>query len=166
MKLVTERLVLLPCSLEMLKSLVDDRINLGQIAGVQVPESWPMEDLQDAAPFFIDILVKYPEMEGRLNWLIVEKSQNMLIGSIGFKGKPSENGETEIGFGLDSSYWRKGYATEAAKELIGWAFLQDDIQKITAECDFDNTASKRVLEKVGMCNIAERDNMLYWELCR
>ena len=164
MDLVTKRLILISCSVEMLKSLIDNTIDLTKLIGVRVPRSWPPEELQEAAPYFINVLNESPEMLGKLNWFIVEKPQNIVIGSIGFKTKPDKNGAIEIGFGIDLSYRRKGYATEAIEELMNWAFLQNDIQKIIAECEVKNKPSIRVLEKIHMQKIAVQKNMIKWEL--
>ena len=163
MDLITERLKLVPCSVEMLQSLIDENIDLTELIGVQVPEGWPAEELKEVAPYFIKILSESPDMAGKLCWFIVEKEQNIIIGSIGFKAKPDENGTVEIGFGIDPAFRLKGYATEAVKGLTGWALSQNDIQKITAECEPDNKPSVRVLEKAGMQKTSIEDNMIKWE---
>ena len=59
-----------------------------------------------------------------------------------------------------------GYATEAVKELIQWAFTTSSVKKVVAECLEDNTPSIKVLEKVGMKQISKVENMLKWELSK
>ena len=51
---------------------------------------------------------------------------------------------------LHSNHWNKGYATEAAGELLQFGFKQLQLHRIEAGCAVENTASKRVLEKLGM----------------
>ncbi len=164
MNLVTENLRLVPCSVEMLQSLVDDDIDLTELIGVQVPEGWPAEELKKAAPYFIKLLSQSPDMEGRLCWFIVEKDQEIVIGSIGFKAEPDKDGIVEIGFGIDPAFRQKGYATEAVKALTGWALSQNDIQKVVAECELDNKPSIRVLEKAGMQKTGIEEDMIKWEI--
>ena len=82
MNLVTENLRLVPCSVEMLQSLIDDAIDLNELIGVQVPKGWPAEELKEVAPYFIKLLSQSPEIEGKLCWFIVEKEQNIVIGSM------------------------------------------------------------------------------------
>ncbi|GAB3305448.1 GNAT family N-acetyltransferase [Epidermidibacterium keratini] len=54
-----------------------------------------------------------------------------------------------LGFCLNESAWGRGYATEAAHALLGWAYESLDLNRVQAECDTRNGASARVLEKLG-----------------
>ncbi len=54
-----------------------------------------------------------------------------------------------LGFILDDAAWGHGYATEAARALLGWAFGTLDLNRVQAEADTRNVASARVLEKAG-----------------
>ena len=100
----------------------------------------------------------------RLCWFIVEKEQNIIIGSIGFKAEPDKDGIVEIGFGIDPAFRQKGYATEAVKRFTDWALSQNDIQKVIAECEPDNKPSVRVLDKAGMQRIGGEKDMIKWEI--
>lgn len=59
-------------------------------------------------------------------------------------------GEIEIGYILKKTAWRKGYATEACKRLLQFAFEESPLQEIVATIDAENTASRNVLEKSGL----------------
>ena len=50
---------------------------------------------------------------------------------------------------LDEASWGQGYATEAARALLQWAFETLDLNRVQAEADTRNAASARVLEKLG-----------------
>jgi len=54
-----------------------------------------------------------------------------------------------IGYCFDETAWGKGYATEAAKAVLHWAFENFDLNRVQAEADTRNIASGRVLEKLG-----------------
>jgi [ribosomal protein S5]-alanine N-acetyltransferase len=54
-----------------------------------------------------------------------------------------------LGYVLDDAAWGRGYATEAARALLGWAFGALDLNRVQAETDTRNLASARVLEKAG-----------------
>lgn len=70
---------------------------------------------------------------------------------IGILSLFAENANScEIGYGLGSSYWGKGYATEAVQELIGYLFETKGYQTIYASFFEGNKASERVMEKCGM----------------
>lgn len=54
-----------------------------------------------------------------------------------------------VGFCYVAAAWGCGYATEAARALLGWAFDTLDLNRVQAETDTRNLASARVLEKIG-----------------
>lgn len=54
-----------------------------------------------------------------------------------------------LGYCLAQAAWGHGYATEAARALLHWAFDTLDINRVQAEADTRNLASARVLEKLG-----------------
>ena len=54
-----------------------------------------------------------------------------------------------LGYCLTDTAWGQGYATEAARALLGWAFDTLDLNRVQAETDTRNAASARVLEKLG-----------------
>ena len=57
-----------------------------------------------------------------------------------------------VGFGYVIARFqqRKGYATEATRAIIEWAFRQPSIYRVNASTDVENFASQRVMEKAGM----------------
>ncbi|MFN8376424.1 MAG: GNAT family protein [Anaerolineae bacterium] len=58
--------------------------------------------------------------------------------------------EWEIGWTIDPDYWRKGYATEAARAVLDMAFRQLQAHRVVAFCHVLNAASVAVMEKLGM----------------
>jgi len=54
-----------------------------------------------------------------------------------------------LGYCLTEAAWGHGYATEAARALLRWAFDTLDLNRVQAEVDTRNGASARVLEKLG-----------------
>jgi RimJ/RimL family protein N-acetyltransferase len=100
-------------------------------------------------------------------WLIAIRDPLFGAGLVGFKGYPDDDGEVEIGYGIDPLYQRKGYMTEAVNAMITWAFQQPICQAvIAANTARDNLASNRVLEKAGMTICAESDDELFWRIVR
>jgi len=61
-----------------------------------------------------------------------------------------KNGECEIGYGIGSAYWNKGYMTEAVKCFLGYLFYGKGLDSVCASFFTENTASGRVMEKCGM----------------
>jgi len=58
--------------------------------------------------------------------------------------------EAEIGWVLDPGYTGHGYATEAVRELLRHCFEDLGLHRVTANCFFDNDASWRLMERLGM----------------
>lgn len=54
-----------------------------------------------------------------------------------------------IGYCLAEDAWGHGYATEAARAVLGWAYETLDLNRVQAEADTRNVASAKVLEKLG-----------------
>ena len=82
-------------------------------------------------------------------WGVRERGGEKLIGFGGFRFvEPGR--DVEILYGIDSTLWGRGYATEAAHALLDWAFRETGLTRIFAGADAPNLASCRVLEKLGM----------------
>jgi RimJ/RimL family protein N-acetyltransferase len=56
---------------------------------------------------------------------------------------------TEIGYWLGVRHWGKGYATEAVRAMIDYAFTDLDCEALQSAARVTNAASRRVLEKCG-----------------
>ena len=65
---------------------------------------------------------------------------------------PARFNSTEFGlyYALSPAYHRQGYATEAAKAMIEYAFTHLNLKRIVATTTYDNAASMGVMRKVGM----------------
>lgn len=80
-------------------------------------------------------------------WIMTLPADDRAIGAIAC----SVSGHAaEFGFLLNCRFWRKGYATEAARAVVEWAFSLPSLWRLSATCDTENLASARVLEKVGL----------------
>jgi RimJ/RimL family protein N-acetyltransferase len=66
-----------------------------------------------------------------------------------FNMVPVEHRSIELGFSFDPRYQGNGYATEAAGALVDWAFA-NGFHRVYGRLEARNTASARVLEKLGM----------------
>jgi ribosomal-protein-alanine N-acetyltransferase len=80
---------------------------------------------------------------------IVLKVSGELIGSISLsidRGHES----AELGYWIGRPFWNNGYATEAAREVLGCGFGELRLKRIQAHHFTRNPASGRVLEKIGM----------------
>lgn len=72
-----------------------------------------------------------------------------LIGWCSLSRWSPDHRSAAIGYCFAEQAWGRGYATEAAHALLGWAFDTLDLNRVQAETDTRNLASARVLEKLG-----------------
>lgn len=86
-------------------------------------------------------------IEGGDCFAIEERESGKMIGHIYF-GKGECEYCYEIGYILNPKYWRQGYAYEAVSAVCREAFYEG-AHRIEADCDPENTASWRLLEKLG-----------------
>jgi len=80
---------------------------------------------------------------------ITNKITGELYGAMGlFNNRLHNNGE--VGYWIGEEYWGNGYATEALKSLINFAFTEKGYHKVYGRFFATNPASGKVMEKVGM----------------
>jgi ribosomal-protein-alanine N-acetyltransferase len=58
--------------------------------------------------------------------------------------------DPELMYGLAPAFWGRGLATEAALAVLAYAFGALGLRRVTAATDVPNTASARVMERLGM----------------
>jgi RimJ/RimL family protein N-acetyltransferase len=81
---------------------------------------------------------------------ITRRDGGRLIGNCGIRIKSAEGRIADLGYELDPEEWGQGFATEAARALLDFGFGVLKLHRIWANCDAENVASARVLEKIGM----------------
>ena len=80
---------------------------------------------------------------------VIERDTRELVGHMDFHPWLGR-GTREIGWTIGLSYQRRGYATEAARALVAYAFNSLHCHRIVATCQPENVPSWRVMEKLGM----------------
>ncbi len=90
-------------------------------------------------------------------WVVIEKKTGKLIGRVGIENREACDGEPELGYMIDVSHQKKGYATEVCLAVIGyaWDFLEFD--KLNCLIQKGNTASECLAEKLGFTFQEEMD---------
>ena len=67
---------------------------------------------------------------------------------------PLENRTAELGWVLNKRYWGRGYAAEAARAAIDYGRRQLGARRFFAQCDSENDASRRLMERLGMRRVS------------
>lgn len=82
-------------------------------------------------------------------WTVELAATGELVGHVGAffrEGWP----EIELGWNTYRNYWGKGYASEAAREMMRYAFDVRKEKRVTALIEAENKASVRVAERLGL----------------
>lgn len=122
---------------------------------------WP----DDEAIAFLDKMSSTPLFPPG-EWVqlgIAERQTNILIGDVGLC--LACNAEAEIGFTLRAQSHGLGFATEAVMEAIQLLFEHTEATSVMGITDARNTASIRLLERVGMHKVASASATIRGEAC-
>ena len=98
---------------------------------------------------------------------MILKETNQFIGWAGLKYNTklvnNKNHFYDIGYRLNENFWGKGYASQASFAWLDYGFNTMNIQKMTAAAHTDNTASNRILQKIGLKMTEDYlENGVYW----
>ncbi len=165
-RLITDRLILIPFSVAICRNLIDGDFSDVVEMGLKKGKSWPDEDVIETLPKIIDNLSQVDAPTGFESWMIIKKDTSEIIGDAGFKGLNSEGRNIDIGYGIIKEERRNGYAEEAVKALIKWAFSNEIVKEITANCMTDNISSINLLKKLNFIDTRRDDEMVYWTIDR
>jgi RimJ/RimL family protein N-acetyltransferase len=150
--LVTKRMTLVPATPAHVRAEIGDHAALAGLLGAAVPENWPPESTAAALPLFLVWMEAAPERAGWFGWYALFRQAGpgapVLVGSGGFLGPPRD-GEAGIGYAVLPQFQGRGFATELAGALVGWALGHPDVLRVAAETGRANPASVRVLAKLG-----------------
>jgi [ribosomal protein S5]-alanine N-acetyltransferase len=92
------------------------------------------------------------ETTPRVQWDLgaVLKTDRTLIGACRLHVTDPNAGEADVGYALARRHWGHGYAAEAVRALVGFAFERLGARRVWAVCEPANRASLRVLDKAGL----------------
>jgi [ribosomal protein S5]-alanine N-acetyltransferase len=150
--LETERLVLVPVSLDLVEAVLADQWErVEHILSAKLPRPWPGRALiEQAFSATLDAIRARPRERLWGDRIILErKREPNVVGSVVFHGEPSAEGTLEIGYGVFSHMQGNGYAPEAVRAQAEWAFRFPEVARIHATTPPWHAASIRVLEKCG-----------------
>ncbi|MGH6909849.1 MAG: GNAT family N-acetyltransferase [Phenylobacterium sp.] len=85
-----------------------------------------------------------------VNLAIQHVADSRVIGAIRLGVNDEATRTGDVGYSLNSAYWRQGLGTEAARAMIGAGFGVLGLHRIWAECDVRNAGSYGIMEKLGM----------------
>ncbi|MEP7175428.1 MAG: GNAT family N-acetyltransferase [Gemmatimonadales bacterium] len=156
----TERLEMAPLTLEQVDALLaGDGDRLRELTGVLFPRPIaPPPYMTDPLPDVRERLRRRLAEAPWWNWLISERETERAVGSVSFGGPADEAGAVLIGYAMYEQFEGHGYATEAVKAMIDWAFQQAGVKQVRTLAPVWNTPALRVAENVGMRPVASDED--------
>jgi ribosomal-protein-alanine N-acetyltransferase len=154
--------------------LETSRLKLRRYSEGDVAELLPLIGTPEVAATTLRIAHPYTEQHARefiassqdadKIWLAITlRSDGHQIGGIGLRLAPQHE-HAELGYWLAVAYWGKGYATEAAQEMLRYGFEDLHLHRVSASHFKHNPASGRILLKLGMRHEGcQREHLRKWD---
>ena len=167
----TARLELIGCTPETLRAEGDDRARFAALLAARVPGDWPPELYDDDARLWtLRAVEESPAAAGWWMYYLAagEGEGRELVGLVGYKGPPQEDGTVEVGYGVLDGHRRRGYATEATQALIDRAFGFPRVTRVIAETYPHLVPSIGVMDRCGLAFAGEgsEEGVVRYELPR
>lgn len=155
-------------------TLETQRLRMRPYSEADVAELVPLIGTREVAATTLRIPFPYTEedaqqfiaasQEGGKVWLaITSRSDGRQMGGIGLRVDERFQ-HAELGYWLGKPYWGKGYATEAAREMVHYGFEELKLHRIFASHFGHNPASGKILRKLGMRHEGcQREHLRKWD---
>jgi len=163
--LVTERLRLVPITLEAMEAVLDrDKPRAEALIGARFPPRWPDDPLLDVGfPYSRAAIRASPDIRLWGDSLVLLRDEPRVVGSVVFHGRPAD-GIAEIGYAIEERARGVGLATEATRACVDWALAEAGIAAVQATTFPWHSASLGVIRNLGMQHVATRDHDTLGEL--
>lgn len=154
-------------------TLETERLTIRPYRKADIPELLPLVGTREVAATTLRIAHPYTEQDARAFlklakepdklWLAITlRADGRQIGGIGLR-IDEQHRHAELGYWLGVPYWGHGYATEAGREMLRYAFDGLKLHRVFATHFRHNPSSGRVLKKLGMrYEGRQREHLLKW----
>jgi RimJ/RimL family protein N-acetyltransferase len=104
---------------------------------------------RDGTQKVLEFSIQHGEEFGYTLWAVIDKDSMAFLGHCGLV--MLHNGEAvEVAYAFGKAFWGYGVASEAARASLRFGFENAGLEQIIALSAPDNTASQRVMQKIGM----------------
>jgi [ribosomal protein S5]-alanine N-acetyltransferase len=136
-------------------ALLESELALEQLSGLRVAAG-TRDILPMISPEYLERAKRATDADPwEWGFAILHPEEDLWIGNAGFKGAPDASGCVEIGYAVATEYQRKGHATDAANQLLEYAFADPRVTMVRAHTLPETNASTRVLAKCGFTKTDE-----------
>ena len=146
MKLATQRLLIRPIRL----SDTPSQFELATAENVSVFAGFPHPTSLADTRKWVRLMIREAKMGklARRQFTLIRREDGAWLGGITLRWP--HGGVAEIGYAIHPRHQGNGYATEAARRVVDWAFTKFGAHRVQATCWVKNPKSARVLRKAGL----------------
>lgn len=158
--LTTERLALLALDRELAALQAGSRTAFFNAIAVTHEAIWPPAPFEQAAfEWAARHLAHDPEGQGWYGWALLanegERAPPRIVGIAALIGRPDDEGDVELAFGLLPEFRGRGYGGETVRALAVWAFA-NGAGRVIAHLDAEDAYAAQALARSGFTDIGER----------
>lgn len=121
----------------------------------QVMEFFPKPLLKEESDLMAQKIIRHLDEKGWGLWAVELKDQGQFIGFVGLSVPMPDvpvAPAVEIGWRLAKEFWGHGYATEAAREVLKFAFENLELNEVISFTAKTNLRSQAVMQRIGLAN--------------
>ncbi|MGQ0531553.1 MAG: GNAT family N-acetyltransferase [Caulobacteraceae bacterium] len=157
--LTAERLALLALDRDLAALQAGSRPAFFNAIAVAHEPLWPPAPFEPGAFEWAERnLTHDPEGQGWYGWALLanegERSPPRLVGIAALIGRPDDDGDVELAFGLLPEFRGRGYGGETVRALAAWA-LANGARRVVAHLDAEDSHAAHTLAKSGFTDTGE-----------
>ncbi|MDX2274165.1 MAG: GNAT family N-acetyltransferase [Hyphomonadaceae bacterium] len=155
----TERMALLALDPRLAALQAGSRTSFFNAIAAMPEAMWPPAPFEQSS---LDWAAKHlahdPEGEGWYGWAMLanggERQPPRCVGIAALIGRPDEDGDVELAFGVAPEFIGRGFNAEAVRALARWA-IANGARRVLVHCDAEDVGVAHVLEKSGFADTNE-----------
>lgn len=157
--LTAERIALLALDRDLAALQASSRTAFFNAIAVTHESIWPPAPFESGAfAWAAQNLAHDPEGQGWYGWVLLanegERAPPRLVGAAALIGRPDEDGDVELAFGLLPEFRGRGYGGETIRALASWGFA-NGAKRVVAHLDAEDLNAAHTLAKQGFIDTLE-----------
>lgn len=164
MELKTEKLRIIPLSIEQFKLMLDGLNKIEADLNLDPSnEQLETETLNAFRWLYEQASVRPDRFLWYTNWLAVLETANVMVGHASFLGGPNEDGIAELAFGIHDMYVMSGFTGQLIEALSQWALEQPSVKAVITEADNGDALLEKALAECGFARAEEGESTSFWK---
>jgi RimJ/RimL family protein N-acetyltransferase len=133
-------------------------------------QGWGSTDPDHVRDEIVEMLGRAPgDPGGWVQFSVITNADGHLVGDVGLSPADGEPGVIKVGYTIAPEHQGHGYATEAVRALVGYAFDTLDVRVVRAYAEERNLPSTSVMRKAGLAHVEtwdEEEDGQIWRIVR